>query len=217
MIYYTLECPFSFWLVFGVLFTEQVSNDREQVMHQFFMWLTRLWWQVIGWITLACIFSYMWFLQLHLSLNRGHSWDTTDDFTSGFVHFSLFSTVLLDLVKSRPVHSLMLSSHLFLCLPCLSPSFTVPCKVVLARLDERETCPYLYSLSTCGWLNYNGLCLWWLAESWWFTTLVPRDWLSLSGHVFNGRWLAESQWLMSFVIDDWLNHSGHVFDDRWLI
>ena len=31
-------------------------------------------------------------------------------------HFPLFSTVLWDLANSRPVHSLMLSSHLFLCL-----------------------------------------------------------------------------------------------------
>ena len=35
----------------------------------------------------------------------------------------------------------MLSSHLFLCLPCLLPPFTVPCNMVLARPDERETCP----------------------------------------------------------------------------
>ena len=54
--------------------------------------------------------------------------------------FSLFSTALWDLVNSRPVHSLMLSSHLFLCLPCLLLPFTVPCKMVLARPDERETC-----------------------------------------------------------------------------
>ena len=33
--------------------------------------------------------------------------------------FSLFSTALWDLANSRPVHSLMLSSHLFLCLPRL--------------------------------------------------------------------------------------------------
>ena len=32
----------------------------------------------------------------------------------------------------------MLSSHLFLCLPCLLPPFTVPSKVDLARPDERE-------------------------------------------------------------------------------
>ena len=54
--------------------------------------------------------------------------------------------------------SLMLSSHLFLCLPCLLSSFTVPCKMVLARPDELETWPYRCSLrlflivrrSSCG-------------------------------------------------------------------
>ena len=46
-----------------------------------------------------------------------------------FLHFSLFSTTLWDLPNYRPVHSLMLSSHLILCLPCLLPPFTVPCKV----------------------------------------------------------------------------------------
>ena len=56
-----------------------------------------------------------------------------------FPHFSLFSTALCDLTNSRPVHSLMLSSHLFLCLPCLLTPFIVPCKMVLARPDERET------------------------------------------------------------------------------
>ena len=34
----------------------------------------------------------------------------------------------------------MLSSHLFLTLPCLLPPFNVPCKMVLAKTDERETC-----------------------------------------------------------------------------
>ena len=82
----------------------------------------------------------------HLSLNREGRWDTTDDFGTSFFHFSLFSTALLDLANSRPVHSLMLSSHLFLCLPCLHPPFTVPRKMVLARPDERETWPYHCSL-----------------------------------------------------------------------
>ena len=54
-----------------------------------------------------------------------------------FLHFSLFSTALWDLVNSRPVHSQMLSFHLFLYLPCRLPPFTVPCKMVLARPDER--------------------------------------------------------------------------------
>ena len=75
----------------------------------------------------------------HLSLKRDGRWGTTDDFTTSLLHFSLFSTALWDLANSRPVHSLMFSSHLFLCLPCLLPPFTVPCKIVLARPDDRET------------------------------------------------------------------------------
>ena len=70
-----------------------------------------------------------------------HGW-----FCNQFLHISLFSTVLWDLANSRPVRSLMLSSNLFLCLPCLLPSFTVPCKMVLARPDEQETWPHHCSL-----------------------------------------------------------------------
>ena len=94
----------------------------------------------------------------HQSLNCEGRWGTTDDFATSFLHFSLFSTALWDLPNSRPVHSLMLSSHLFLCLPCLLPPFTVPCKMVSARPDEWETWPYHCSLhlftivrkSSCG-------------------------------------------------------------------
>ena len=60
--------------------------------------------------------------------------------------FPLFSTTLWDLANSRPVHSLMLSSHPFLCLPGLLPPVTVPCKMVLVRPDERETWPHPCSL-----------------------------------------------------------------------
>ena len=94
----------------------------------------------------------------HQSLNRKGRWGTTDDFATSFLHFSLFSTALWVLPNSRPVHSLMLSSHLFLCPPCLLLPFTVPYKMVLARPDERETWPYHCSLrlftivrrSSCG-------------------------------------------------------------------
>ena len=75
----------------------------------------------------------------HQSLNHEGRWGTTDDFATSFLHFPLFTTALWDLANSRPVHSLMLSSHLFRCLPCLLPPFTVPCKMFLARPDERET------------------------------------------------------------------------------
>ena len=78
--------------------------------------------------------------------NREGRWGTTDDFTTSFFLFSLFSTALWDLANSRPVHSLMWSSCLFFCLPRLLSPFTVPCKMVLVRPDERETCPYHCSL-----------------------------------------------------------------------
>ena len=110
---------------------------------------------VTNWKTSCeCSFNF----SSHLSLNREGRWGTTDDFATKVLHFSLFSTALWDLANSRPVYSLMLSSHLFLCLPCLLPAFTVPCKMVLAWPDERETWPYHCSLrlftmvrrSSCG-------------------------------------------------------------------
>ena len=82
-----------------------------------------------------------------------------------FLHFSLFSTALWDLPNSRPFHSLMLSSHLFLCLPCLLPPFTMPCKMVLARPDEWETWPYHCSLLL---YDRHEVFMWsnWPAGSW---------------------------------------------------
>ena len=107
----------------------------------------------------------------HLSLNHEGCWDATDDFTPSFLHFSVFSTALWDLANSGPVHSLMLSSHLFHCPPCLLPPFTVPCKMVLARSDEWKTYPYhciCVSLRWSGGLrvvhlpagSWHGLLLW---------------------------------------------------------
>ena len=86
------------------------------------------------------------FLHLHLHLNREGGWGTTDDFTTSFLYFCQFTTALLDSPNSRPAHSLILSFHLIFYLSCLLPPFTVPCKVVLARHDEWETCPYHLSL-----------------------------------------------------------------------
>ena len=52
-------------------------------------------------------------LHFHLSLHRRDRRGTTDDFTTSFLHFSLFSTAPWDLANSRSVHSPMLFSHLF--------------------------------------------------------------------------------------------------------
>ena len=66
----------------------------------------------------------------HLFLNHEGRSGATDDFATSFLQFSLLSAGLWDLANSRPVHSLMLSSHLLLCRPCLLPPFPVPCKMV---------------------------------------------------------------------------------------
>ena len=99
----------------------------------------------------------------HQSLNREGSWGTTDDFATSFLHFSCSPLPS----GTCPVHSQMLSSHLFLFPPCLLLPFTVPCKMVLARPDERETWPYHCSLhlfkiirrSSCG-----PIACWFLAQ-----------------------------------------------------
>ena len=78
----------------------------------------------------------------HLSLNREGRWGTTDDFATSFLHFPCSPLPSGTLANSRHVHSLMLFSHLFLCLPYLLPPFTVPCKMALARpADERISTP----------------------------------------------------------------------------
>ena len=131
-------------------------------------------------LTRTCVSSH----HHHLSFTREGRWGTTDDFATGFLHFSLFSTVLWDLANSRPVHFLMLSSQPFICLPCLLPRFTVPCKMVLARPDEREAWPYYCSLrlftmvrgSSCG-----PIACWKLA---WTSSLVTWSLYEMRGTSF---------------------------------
>ena len=48
-------------------------------------------------------------------------WGTTVDFTASFLHSSRFSAFRSMIFHSRPVHSLMLSSHRFLCLSRYGP------------------------------------------------------------------------------------------------
>ena len=66
---------------------------------------------------------------------------TTDEFATIPFHFVLFSAALAELTKSIPVHSLILSSHLFLCLPPFLFPFTVPCMIVFAKPEDLETGP----------------------------------------------------------------------------
>ena len=56
-------------------------------------------------------------------------------------HLDLFSAALVELAKSIPVHYLILSSHLFFCLPLFLFPFTVPCRIVFAKPGDLETWP----------------------------------------------------------------------------
>ena len=66
---------------------------------------------------------------------------TTDEFATIPFHLVLFSAALVELAKSIPVHSLILSSHLFFCLPLFLVFFTVPCRTVFAKPEDLETWP----------------------------------------------------------------------------
>ena len=82
----------------------------------------------------------------HLSRSLADRWGTTVDYTTRFLHSSRFSAFRSMIFHSRPFHSLMLSSHRFLCLPLRLPPCTVPCRTVLASPDDHVTCLYHFSL-----------------------------------------------------------------------
>ena len=76
----------------------------------------------------------------HQSLNREGRWGTTDDFATSFLHFSVLHCTLGPAeLQACPFPVVVFPP---LPLPALSSSpFTVPCKMVLARPDEREARP----------------------------------------------------------------------------
>ena len=76
------------------------------------------------------------------SLNLGGRRGTTDDVATIPFHPSLSSAALRESPIPIPDHSLMLSSHLFFCLPLLLASFTVPCRIVFDMPEDLEMWPY---------------------------------------------------------------------------
>ena len=68
------------------------------------------------------------FYPITLEGHRG----TTDEFATIPIHLVRFSAALVELAKSIPVHCLILSSHLFFCLPLFLFPFTVPCRIFFA-------------------------------------------------------------------------------------
>ena len=78
---------------------------------------------------------------------------TTDEFATIPFHLDLFSAALVELAKSIPVHSLILSSHLFFCLLLFLFSFTVPCWIVFAKPEDLETWPNHLSFRFVTWVD----------------------------------------------------------------
>ena len=66
---------------------------------------------------------------------------TTDEFETILFHLVPFSAALVKLAKSIPVHSLILSPHLFLLSASVFFPFIVPCRIVFAKPEDRETWP----------------------------------------------------------------------------
>ena len=88
---------------------------------------------------------------------------TTDEFATIPFHLDLFSAALVELAKSIPVHSLILSSHLFFCLPLFLFPFTVPCRIVFAQPEDLETWPNHLSfrfLTRVRSLSYSPMAAW---------------------------------------------------------
>ena len=107
----------------------------------------------------------------------------TEDDSTFLLHSSLFSAMCKQLVKAFPVHSTILSSHLFLCLPLLLDPWAVPCKIVFARQFERVTCPYHLSflfLTIDSRLSYSSIASFILLLTSkfviWFFYEIPRTW-----------------------------------------
>ena len=78
---------------------------------------------------------------LFYTITLGGRRGTTDEFATIPFHLDLFSAALVELAKSIPGHSLILSSHLFFCLPLFLFPFTVPCRIVFAKPEDFETWP----------------------------------------------------------------------------
>ena len=109
----------------------RTSECWHFVLQLFFVCLSGfVWFWLVGFCCCCCFF--LSYLSCSLADRRG----TTVDFTTSFLHSSRFSAFLSMIFQSGPVHSLMLSSNRFLCLPLGLPPWTVPCRIVLASPDD---------------------------------------------------------------------------------
>ena len=112
-------------------FTASLNWDQILIEKKYFFWGANSYIQNLTASSSSeakqkAIYSIL-FYPITLGGRRG----TTDEFATIPFHLDLFSATLVELAKSIPVHSLILSSHLFFCLPLFLFPFTVPCKIFL--------------------------------------------------------------------------------------
>ena len=107
------------------------------------------------------------------SLNLGGRRGTTDDIATIPFHPSLSSAALRESPNPIPVHSLMLSSHLFFCLPLFHFPFTVPCRTLFDMPDDLGMWPYHLSFRFFTLVrrsSYTPIAFWILLQTFSFVT-----------------------------------------------
>ena len=115
-----------------------------------------------GWLTLSARASYS-ILFLFYPINSEGCRGTKDEFATIPFHLLLFSAAQVEIAKSISVHSLLLSSHLFFCLPLFLCPFTVPCRIVFAKPEDLEMWPNHLSfrfLTRARSLSYSPMAAW---------------------------------------------------------
>ena len=138
-------------------------------------------------------------LSFYVSCSLADRWDTTVDFTTSLLHSLRFSAIF----HSRPVHSLMLSSHRFLCLPLRLPPWTVPCTDV--RQSRNNNRLLLRSLNSCTEIEAEDQMCWFTQSQ--CTDTGPTS--STNDCVMSGTWLS-SHWstIFFFFLSHWYKISS---------
>ena len=122
---------------------------------------------------------------------------TTDEFATIPFHHVLFSAVLVELAKSIPVYSLILSAQLFFCLPLFLFPFTVPFRVVLAL----STYPVLLCFLHC--LLNPPVCFPVFFCSFCFISLLLQisPLITEVENIFGNPWLFPAAFLTKYLTD----------------
>ena len=89
---------------------------------------------------------YLFLSPTHSSRSLNDRWGFKDNRITTFLHSSLSSAFRRASSNPNLVHSDMLSSHLFSCLPFLLPPCTVPCRIIFASPVDLFMYPYHINL-----------------------------------------------------------------------